>query len=110
MCDYVSGVSLQSKIFIGNKGDIAQFSAHLQVPLAIDALASRVQFIYVCVRVWPGGRVASTSIRDSVRDRNMDKQLWDSRLRVDGEAEQLIDFKHRKWKFPITTKVRAANC
>ena len=39
----------------------------------------------------------------------MDKQMWDPRLRVDDEAEQSIDFKHRKWEFPLTTKVRAAN-
>ena len=32
MCEYVSGVSLQFKIFIGNKGAIAQFSAHQKVP------------------------------------------------------------------------------
>ena len=41
---------------------------------------------------------------------NMGKQLWNALLRVDDEAEQSIGFKHRKWKFPITAKVRAANC
>ena len=45
--------------------------------------------------------------RGSAPGRNMDKQLWDSRLRVDNEAEQLLDFKHSKWEFPITAKVRA---
>ena len=35
----------------------------------------------------------------------MGKELWDSRLRVDDEAEQSIDFKHHKWEFPITVKV-----
>ena len=40
----------------------------------------------------------------------MGKQLWDSRLRVDDEAEQSIDFKHRKWEFPIAAKVRDVNC
>ena len=39
----------------------------------------------------------------------MGKGLRDSRLRVDDEAEQSIDFKHRKWEFPIMAKVRAPN-
>ena len=43
----------------------------------------------------------------SASGRNMSKQLWES---VDDEAEQRIDSMHRKWEFPITTKVRAANC
>ena len=40
--------------------------------------------------------------------RSMDKQLWDSRLRIDGEsvAEQLIGFRHQKCEFPITANVR----
>ena len=49
-------------------------------------------------------------VRSSASQRNMVKGLWDSRLRVDNEAEQSIDFKHRKWEFPITAKVGAANC
>ena len=43
-------------------------------------------------------------------DRNMDKQLMDSRLPVDKEAEESIDFKFHKREFPITTNVRATNC
>ena len=43
----------------------------------------------------------------SAPDRNIDKRQWDSRVHADGEAEQLIDSKHRKWKFPVTVKVRA---
>ena len=50
----------------------------------------------------------ASSIRVSAPDRNMGKQLWDS-LPHD-EAGQSIDFKHRKWEFPITVKVRAVNC
>ena len=46
-------------------------------------------------------------VRATAPDRNMGKYLWDSRLRVDDEAEQWIDF---KWEFPITVKVRAATC
>ena len=40
----------------------------------------------------------------------MDKQLMDSRLPVDNKEEQSIDLKHHKWKFPITTNVRATKC
>ena len=44
----------------------------------------------------------------------MGKQLWDSGLRGDDEAEQSIDFKpcfkRRKYEFLITAKVCAANC
>ena len=46
----------------------------------------------------------------TARPQVMGKKLWDSRLRVDDEAEQLIHFKHHKWEFPITAKVRAVNC
>ena len=55
------------------------------------------------------------SVRVSALDRSVVKRLWDSRLHVDDEVEQSIDFplsikyKHRKWEFPITAKVRAAN-
>ncbi len=48
-------------------------------------------------------------VRVSAPDRNMGKQLWDLRLRIDDDAGQSIDFKHRKWEFPITAKV-GANC
>ena len=48
--------------------------------------------------------------RDVSANRNMGKQLWDLSLCVDDEGHQSIDFKHRKWEFPITAKVRAANC
>ena len=44
-------------------------------------------------------------VRSSAPDHNMCKQLWDSRLRVDDEAEQSIDFECCKWEFPITAKV-----
>ena len=40
----------------------------------------------------------------------MGKLLWDSRLHVDDEAEQLSGFKHRKWDYPIMVKVCAATC
>ena len=49
-------------------------------------------------------------VRVSDPDCDMDKQLWESHLSVEDEAEQSIDFKHCKWGFPITAKVRAANC
>ena len=39
-----------------------------------------------------------------VPGRDMNKQIWDD------EAEHSIDFKQRKCEFPITGKVRAANC
>ena len=42
-------------------------------------------------------------------DRNIDKRLWDSSLRVDNKAEQSIDFKRRKWEAAITAKVRAVD-
>ena len=48
-------------------------------------------------------------VRASGLDRNMGKQLWEPRLRADDEAEQSIDFKHRKWEFPVTTKVRTVD-
>jgi hypothetical protein len=40
----------------------------------------------------------------------MIKKMLDSRLCMNDEAGQLTCFKHRKWEFPITAKVRAANC
>ena len=40
---------------------------------------------------------------------SMNEQLWDLNLRVNVQAEQAINFKHRKWGFPITVKVRAAS-
>ena len=49
----------------------------------------------------------STSVPQTA---NMGKQLWNTLLRVDDEAEQSIVFKHRKWEIPITAKVCAANC
>ena len=54
--------------------------------------------------------LSARPVRVGAPDRNMGKQLWHSRLRVDDEAEQLIDFKHRKWEFPIMTKVCDAKC
>ena len=45
----------------------------------------------------------------SAPDPNMGKEPWDSRLRVDDEAKQSIDFKDRKWEFPITAKVRTVD-
>ena len=60
--DSVSGVLLQSKIFIGSKGDIAQFASHQKVPLAIAALTTYMRATYLrvcpsaCVR--SGARVA----------------------------------------------------
>ena len=37
---YASGVSMQSKMSIGSKGDVAQFFGHQKVPLAIVTLAT----------------------------------------------------------------------
>ena len=54
----------------------------------------------------PGQRFCNLLIRVAKGCTHMGKRLWDSRLRVDDEAEQSIDFKHRKWEFPITAKVR----
>ena len=54
--------------------------------------------------------LSALAVRASAPDGNMDKQLWDSRKKADDEAEHSIDFKHRKWEFTITAKVRAANC
>ena len=51
-----------------------------------------------------------TPVCASVPDHTMGKELWDSRLYVDDEAEQSIDFKHRKFPIPVTVKVRPANC
>ena len=45
-------------------------------------------------------------------DRNMGKRLRvddeASRLHIDDEAEQWIDFKRQTWEFSITSNVRAA--
>ena len=51
----------------------------------------------------------SLPVRVSVPEHNMDKQLWDSRLCIDDEAEQSINFKHRKWEFRIAAKVRTVD-
>ena len=54
-------------------------------------------------------------VRVSAPDRSVVKRQWDSRLRVDDEVEQSIDFplsikyKHRKWEYSIAAKVRTAN-
>ena len=40
---------------------------------------------------------------------SMNEQLWDLNLRVNVQAEQPINFKHREWGFPITVKVRAVS-
>ena len=48
-------------------------------------------------------------VRIGAPDRNMDKRLWDSSLRVDNKAEQSIDFNRRKWEAAITAKVRAVD-
>ena len=72
----------------------------------------------MCVCVCACGRERELSmlpthihtVRISAPDRNMGEQPWDSILRVDDEAEQSIDFKHRKCEFPIAAKVRAAKC
>ena len=70
------------------------------------ATYTRVASVCVCVCVCvSGARVAHVR----VPARNMNKQLWDSSLRVHNEAAQPIDFKNRKWKFPIMVKVRVAN-
>ena len=56
----------------------------------------------------------ATPVRVSAPDRSMGKRLWDSKLRADDQAKQSIDFKHRKWEFPISAtcsaKVLVANC
>ena len=91
-----------------------QFSVHQKVPLAIVALAThesytRVAYVqYVC----SGARVAHATSPPRRRQcrPNMIRQLWGLSLCVDDERHQSIDFKHRKWEFPITAKVRAANC
>ena len=46
----------------------------------------------------------------TARPQVMGKKLWDSRLRVDDEAQQLIHFKTHKSEFPITAKVCAVKC
>ena len=105
---------LQSKIFIENKGEIAEFSAHHKVPFS-DCRTGRIHEIDVSTRVRVYGQehellTLARPVRGSVPDRTMDKQMWDSRLPMDDEAEHSIDFKQRKCEFPITGKVRAANC
>ena len=54
--------------------------------------------------------VAGTPARANAPRRNMGVPLWDTNLCVDDEARQTIDCKHSKWEFPITAKVRTANC
>ena len=48
---YESGVSQQSTILIGNKGDIVQFAAHQKVPLAIVAMATCMRVTILSTRV-----------------------------------------------------------
>ena len=43
--------AVQSKIFIGKKGDSSQFSAQQKVPLAIVALAAYTRVAYQYLRV-----------------------------------------------------------
>lgn len=50
-----------------------------------------------------------TCVRVSTQGHNVTKQLWNSSLQVDNEADQTIDFKHCKSQFFLTAKVRAAN-
>ena len=47
--------------------------------------------------------------RNSAPDRITDKQQRNSRMCVDDEAEQSIDFNHCKWEVPIVANVRAVN-
>ena len=54
--------------------------------------------------------VVGTPIRVNAPRRNMGEQLCQSNLRVDDEGKQTIDCEHSKWEFPVTAKVRTANC
>ena len=78
------------------------------------ATYKRVAYPRVCVcgqeRELPIVQLPARPFRVNAPDRNMDKHLRDSNVRVDDEAERLVDFKSRKWKFLITAKVRAADC
>ena len=51
-----------------------------------------------------------TTVRVNSPRRNVGEQLRQSNLRVDDEGKQTIDCKHPKWEFPVTAKVRTANC
>ena len=62
-------------------------------------------YLFVCVCGQERELLAPVRARDP--GRNMGKQLWDSRLRVDDEAEQSIDSECCKREFPITPKVCA---
>ena len=108
MCDYASGVSLQSKIFIGSKGDSSQLSAHQKVPFS-DCRTGHIHDSRVYVQERELIMLPAPSVRISAPDRNMGKRLWDSSLRVDNKAEQSIDFKRRKWEAAIAAKVRAVD-
>ena len=88
--------------------------------LAIAVLATymRVTHLYVrarCVSVCARDQerellmLPAPAIRVSAPVRNIGRRVRDPHLRVGHESEQSVNFKHRKWEFPITTKVRAAN-
>ena len=95
------------------------------VPFVTLAACMRVLYlpvcVCVCVCVCPRTCVhesqdrellmlPSLPVRVSVPEHNMDKQLWDSSLHINDEAEQPINFKHSKWGFPIMAKVRTGVC
>ena len=98
------GVLTRSRVYYG---------LHNFYPLAIVELATYPGHIHesrvrACVSVWGQKRelMLPPSPPSASVLLNMTKQLWDSCLRVDDEAEQSSDFKHRKWEFfPTTTKV-----
>ena len=112
---------MQHTAVLGNKGGIAQFPYRQKV-LLVRRTGHIVMAAYlrvcVCVCVCVCGKerelimlyLPALPVRANAPDRNMGKRLWDTRLLVDDEVEQPINFKHRKWAFPITAKVRAANC
>ena len=107
----MSVVLLQSKIFIGKKGDIAQLPSYSEGPFS-DCRTEHIHGSCVSTSVYVCGQERELLILPApgAPDRNMDKQLMDSRLPVDNKEEQSIDLKRHKWKFPITTNVRATNC
>ena len=112
MCPYVYGyvpsVSLQSKIFIVNKGGIVQFPAHSQEGPFRDCLTVHKDYesrVSMCIWFCVCGqeRELLAPVRARAPGRNMGKQLWDSR----DEAVQSIDSECCKREFPITHKVCA---
>ena len=114
MCDYVSGVSLSgvhcSPKYSSEREWIPRSSLltrRSRDPFS-DCQTGRIHESRVCA--CGQERELFMLPAPSAPDRNIYKQLWDSLLCVDDEAEQSIDFKHRKWEFPTTAKVRAANC